>query len=108
MKKALFLIGDGNTGKSQLKVLTEHLLGKGNYIGIDIGEIEARFGTGAVYGTRLAGSSDISFLSSNELRTFKSMTGGDSIFAEFKGQPGFAYTYNAVVLHESFASFQRR
>ncbi len=97
MKKALFLVGDGDTGKSQLKSLVERLLGKGNFIGIDLKEIEARFGTGVVYGTRLAGSSDMSFLSVDELKTFKKMTGGDSLFSEFKGQQGFEYTYNGLV-----------
>ena len=48
IKKELFLVGDGDTGKSQLKSLVEMLLGKGNFIGIDLKEIEARFGTGAV------------------------------------------------------------
>ncbi len=97
MKKALFLVGSGDTGKSQLKSLVERLLGKGNFIGIDLKEIEARFGTGAVYGTRLAGSSDMSFLSVDELKTFKKMTGGDSLFAEFKGQQSFEYTYNGLL-----------
>ncbi len=97
MKKALFLVGEGDTGKSQLKSLVERLLGKGNFIGIDLKEIEARFGTGAVYGTRLAGSSDMSFLSVDELKTFKKMTGGDSLYAEFKGQQAFEYTYNGLL-----------
>ena len=97
MKKALFLVGDGNTGKSQLKSLVERLLGKGNFIGIDLSEIEARFGTGAVYGTRLAGSSDMSFLTVDELKTFKKMTGGDSLYAEFKGQQAFEYTYGGLL-----------
>ena len=97
MKKSLFLVGDGDTGKSQLKSLVELLLGRGNFIGIDLKEIEARFGTGAIYGTRLAGSSDMSFLSVDELKTFKKITGGDSLFAEFKGQQGFEYTYNGVL-----------
>lgn len=57
--------------KSQLKSLVERLLGNDNFIGIDLKEIEARFGTGAIYGTRLAGSSDMSFLSVDELKTFK-------------------------------------
>ena len=39
MKRALFLVGDGDTGKSQLKSLVERLLGKGNFIGIDLKEI---------------------------------------------------------------------
>ena len=41
------------------------------------------------YNKRLAGSSDMSFLTVGELRIFKQCTGGDSIFAEFKGQNGF-------------------
>lgn len=97
MKKSLFLVGAGDTGKSQLKSLVERMLGSDNFIGIDLKEIEARFGTGAIYGTRLAGSSDMSFLSVDELKTFKKVTGGDSLFAEFKGQQGFQYTYNGLL-----------
>lgn len=97
MKKSLFMTGDGDTGKSQLKSLVEKLLGKGNFIGIDLKEIESRFGTGAVYNTRLAGSSDMSFLSVEELKTFKKMTGGDSLYAEFKGQQAFEFTYNGFL-----------
>ena len=88
MKKALFLVGQGDTGKSQLKSLVERLLGRGNFVGIDLKEIESRFGT------RLAGSSDMSFLSVDELKTFKKMTGGDSLFAEFKGQQAFEFIFN--------------
>lgn len=40
MKKSVFFVGDGNTGKSQLKSLVEHLLGPYNYIGIDFKDIE--------------------------------------------------------------------
>ena len=97
LKKSLFLVGDGDTGKSQLKSLVERLLGKGNFIGIDLKEIEARFGTGAIYGTRLAGSSDMSFLSVDELKTFKKITGGDSLYAEFKGQQAFEFTYSGLL-----------
>lgn len=97
MKKSLFLVGAGDTGKSQLKSLVERLLGKGNFIGIDLKEIEARFGTGAIYGTRLAGSSDMSFLSVDELKTFKKITGGDSLFAELKGQQAFEFTYGGLL-----------
>ncbi len=96
-KKSLFLVGPGDTGKSQEKALVERMLGKGNYIGIDLKDIEARFGTGAIYGTRLAGSSDMSFMTVDELKTFKKITGGDSLFAEFKGQQAFEYTYGGLL-----------
>ena len=97
LKKALFMYGPGDTGKSVLKTLVEHMLGKGNFIGIDLADIEARFGTGSIYGKRLAGSSDMSFLTVAELKTFKKCTGGDSLFAEFKGQQSFAYTYGGLL-----------
>ena len=73
------------------------MLGKGNFIGADLSEIEARFGTGTIYGTRLAGSSDMSFMTVSELKTFKKITGGDSLFAEFKGQQGFEFTYSGLL-----------
>ena len=97
MKKALFLVGDGDTGKSQLLSLVQRLLGEGNYASLDLAEIEARFGTGMMYGTRIAGTADMSFLTVGELKTFKKITGGDSIFGEFKGIQGFNYTYNGVL-----------
>ena len=97
MKKALFMIGPGDTGKSQLKSLTERLLGRGNFVGIDLKEIESRFGTSNLYNKRLAGSSDMSFMTVDELKTFKKCTGGDSLFAEFKGQNGFEFTYNGLL-----------
>jgi len=97
MKKALFLVGEGNTGKSQLKRLVEAILGKENYIGMDLKQIESRFGTSMLYGRRLAGCSDMSFLSVKELSTFKNLTGGDSVFAEYKGKDGFEFTYDGLL-----------
>lgn len=96
MKKALFMVGPGDTGKSQLKRLMELILGTGNYTGIDLREIEARFGTANIYNKRLAGSSDMSFVTIGELKTFKKSTGGDSIFAEFKGKDGFEFVYGGL------------
>lgn len=39
----------------------------------------------------------MSYLSIDELKVFKRLTGGDSVFAEFKGQQGFEYTYNGFL-----------
>lgn len=97
MKKSLFLVGPGNSGKSQLKALTERLLGRGNYTGIDLKEIEARFGTSSIYGKRLAGSSDMRYMTVGELNSFKLLTGGDCVFAEFKGEKAFEYTYYGLL-----------
>jgi P4 family phage/plasmid primase-like protien len=97
MKKAVFMYGPGDTGKSQLKRLTEMLLGEGNYTGIDLTQMEARFGTSAIYGRRLAGSSDMSFMTVSELKIFKRATGGDTLCAEFKGQDSFEFVYNGLL-----------
>ena len=97
MKRSAFFEGEGNTGKSQLRSLAEYILGPKNYIGIDLKDIEARFGTGAIYGTRLAGSADMSFMSVGELKTFKNLTGGDSVMAELKGKQQFTYRYDGFL-----------
>lgn len=97
MKKSLFMVGKGNTGKSQLKALAEKLLGYGNSAAIDLSELEQRFGTSKIYGKRLSGSSDMSYVSVNELKVFKQITGGDSIFAEFKGKPAFEFVYKGLM-----------
>lgn len=97
MKKSLFMVGKGNTGKSQLKALTEKLLGVDNSAAIDLSELEKRFGTSKIYGKRLSGSSDMSYVSVNELKVFKQITGGDNIFAEFKGKPAFEFVYKGLL-----------
>ena len=97
MKKSLFMVGAGNTGKSQLKALTEKLLGFGNSAAIDLSELEERFGTSKIYGKRLSGSSDMSYVTVNELKVFKQVTGGDAIFAEFKGKPSFEFVYKGLM-----------
>lgn len=97
LKKSLFMVGPGNTGKSVLKKLTEKLLGVENYIGIDLSELEARFGTSNLFGKRLAGSSDMSFSIIGELKNFKKSTGGDNLFSEYKRENGFGFTYNGLI-----------
>lgn len=97
MKKSLFMYGEGNTGKSQLKALTEKLLGSENCIGIDLQQLEARFGASTIYCKRLAGTSDMSYMTVSELKTFKKATGGDTQFAEFKGQDAFGFIYRGLL-----------
>ncbi|MBP1546179.1 MAG: hypothetical protein J6A37_06225 [Oscillospiraceae bacterium] len=97
MKSALFMVGSGNTGKSQLKSLVEKLIGERNCSPCNLKDLEERFGTAAIYGKRLIGSSDMSFMTVKELKTFKSITGGDSVPIEFKGRDSFQYVYKGLV-----------
>lgn len=96
-KAALFLVGDGDTGKSVLKSLTEYLIGDNNYGNAELQELEARFGTSTAYRKRLVGSSDMKACSLKELNNFKKMTGGDSIQAEYKGQNAFHFRYKGTM-----------
>ena len=88
-KKSLFMYGAGDTGKSQLKSLAEYMIGQENCCPCDLGQLEARFGTSAIFNKRLIGSSDMPFLTIDELDVFKQVTGGDALFAEYKGKNGF-------------------
>ncbi len=97
IKKALFMVGDGNTGKSQLKGLTERLIGLENCSAVTLAELESRFGTSNLYNKRLVGDSDMSFMSVKELKMFKQITGGDSVPIEFKGRTPFNYIYNGLM-----------
>lgn len=97
MKQALFMYGKGNTGKSQLKSLTEKLLGRENYSNCDLSTLEERFGTSQLYMKRLSGSGDMSFVSIKELKVFKCATGGDDIFMEFKGKDGFSFKFDGLL-----------
>ena len=98
MKKALFLVGPGDTGKSVFKTVLERILGKENFAAVDLKDLETRFTTGRMYGKRLVGCSDISFARVNEMKMFKTVTGGDSIFGEFKGEQGFTFVYNGFLI----------
>lgn len=96
-KKALFMTGDGDSGKSQLKILTERILGRDNFAAVDLPELESQFGASMIYGRRLAGTADLSFMTIRELKSFKTITGGDNIKIEFKGKTGFSYIYNGFL-----------
>lgn len=97
MKKALFMVGPGDTGKTQLKSLTEMLLGEENTSPADLPDLEKRFGASALYGKRLVGSSDMSFATVSEIKLFKQITGGDEISIEKKCKDAFNYRYNGLL-----------
>ncbi|MBC8543215.1 DNA primase family protein [Bianquea renquensis] len=96
-KKLLILVGAGNTGKTQLRELTMNLLGRENCISIDMKKINERFGAAQLYLKRLAGSGDMSTVEISEMAVIKNLTGGDSLFAEYKGKDGFSFRYDGLL-----------
>ncbi len=96
-KKAVIMYGKGDTGKSQLLRLTQKLLGANNYSSGSLSDLEERFGTSSLFGKRLYGDADMSFVSVPELKAFKQATGGDNIKAEYKGESAFSFQYRGLL-----------
>lgn len=96
-KKALFLVGQGNTGKSQLKKLAEYLIGYNNVTTMDLKRISEQFGAAALYQKRLAGCNDMSYQRIDDMSVFKQLTGGDMINAEFKHKNGFNFLFKGFL-----------
>lgn len=96
-KKSLFLVGEGNTGKSQLKKLAEYLVGYNNVSNIDLKKVNDRFGAASLYQKRLAGCNDMSYQRIEDMSIFKQLTGGDSIEIEFKNKNPFNFLYKGFL-----------
>lgn len=96
-KKALFLVGQGNTGKSQLKKLAEHLVGRNNVSNIDLKKVNDKHGTASLYQKRLAGCNDMSYQRIEDMSIFKQLTGGDAIEIDFKFKNSFNYLFKGFL-----------
>lgn len=97
-KKALFLKGAGNCGKTQYISLISRLLSDRYYASSSLEELESRFGTYTLYGKRIVGDPDIKFIKVGELNKFKQATGGDPIRVEAKGKQQFTIRYKGFLL----------
>lgn len=98
-KKAMFLLGKGNTGKSTLINLIAMLLGSKNIAERDLKSLNERFGKTAAYNKRLIYSNDLSFMKIEENAVFKNLTGGDSIAIEFKNKEPFDFKFKGFLLY---------
>ena len=97
MKQALIMVGVGNTGKSVIKNFLISLLGNENCSSLDLKDLEKQFTKIQLLGKRLVGSNDMSYMKITELETFKKLTGGDSIYGEYKGENGIDFIFNGVL-----------
>lgn len=96
-KKALFMVGKGDTGKSQIKVFLKKLLGDENTSEIDLKQLEDKFGKSQLLDKRLVGSNDMGYITIPALTVFKQATGGDPIYMEQKFMNGFSCTFNGFM-----------
>ncbi|MDR2666843.1 MAG: hypothetical protein LBB34_01850 [Holosporales bacterium] len=96
-KKSLFLVGRGNSGKTQLLNLITMLVGEHNTANVDLQILEKRFGTSYIFMKRLVCSGDMSFAALPELKIFKQLVGGDTVFMEHKGAQGFFWMFRGLL-----------
>lgn len=96
-KKSLFLVGKGDSGKSQIKKLVETFLGDKNISSIDLEELNKPFGKSSLYGKRLVGCNDMSYQRVADMSIFKQATGGDNISIEFKYGSRINYLYKGFL-----------
>ena len=97
-KKALFLIGEGNTGKSQYIKLIAALLGEKNVFACHFPELDDRFQSGATYRKRLVFDADMKIMRAKSNHNFMTYTGGDPRQVEFKGMNPFTAIYTGFLL----------
>lgn len=96
-KKALFLVGNGDTGKSQIKKIAEELVGANNVSVVDLKKVNEKFGAASLYQKRLSGCNDMSYQRVGDMSIFKQLTGGDKIEIEFKNKDSFTFTYKGFL-----------
>ena len=96
-KKSLFIVGDGNSGKSVLLNFAQYLIGAENTHATDLTKLESRFGCGSIYNKRLIISPDQRFARVPEMSMFKMLTGGDLISCERKGKDEFCIRFDGFL-----------
>ena len=97
-KKAFFIIGPGDTGKTLLRNLLCHLIGKENCGTEDLHKLNDRFHMSVLDKKRLGGYSDMSTVTVKDWTLFKNLVGGDPVQIEFKNKDLYSATFDGLLL----------
>jgi len=99
IQKAFMLIGEGSNGKSTLIRLMKVFLGSANISNIALQDLDKNpFAKAPLYGKMANLYPDISDVALHQTGTFKALTGGDAISAEFKFKDRFSFTNFAKLI----------
>ena len=100
IKKAIFLIGPANCGKSVILRFIQRLVGDENVSNVSLHNFAHRFSVIEMYDKALNISGEVpsGVLSSTSFDVFKAITGGDRVNLERKGQQPFYGVVNAKLL----------
>lgn len=92
IKKAMILVGEGDTGKTTLLRLLERFIGSANVCGVSLQKISAdKFAAANFYNKHVNIYDDLSFKDISDNGAFKIATGGGSITGEQKFSDQFQF-----------------
>lgn len=93
LSKSFFLTGSGSNGKSTFLDMVKNVLGRQNYVSLDMDELGERFSTTTMFGKLANIGDDISdeFLQGKVIAQFKKIVSGNDIKAENKGQDAYFF-----------------
>ena len=99
-KRALFIVGPANCGKSVIVNLMELIIGSAAVSRLSLINLADRFSTADLLGKTANLSSEIPVeaVPSKAFDVFKCLVGNDPIFAEKKGKDGFEFTFQGTLL----------
>jgi putative DNA primase/helicase len=100
LHKWFILVGEGKNGKSTYLNLVKALLGKENVSEVELQDFDKnRFASAQLLGKLANICADISERGMKNTGRLKMLTGGDRVFAEFKGKDGFSLDNHAKMLY---------
>ncbi len=93
LSKSFFLTGEGSNGKSTFLDMVKNVLGRNNYVSLDLDELSERFSTTTMFGKLANIGDDISdeFLQGKAIASFKKIISGNDIKAEDKGKDAYFF-----------------
>lgn len=100
LSKSFILTGTGSNGKSTFLDMVRNVLGRNNYVSLDIDELSEKFSTTTMFGKLANIGDDISdeFLQGKAISQFKKIVSGNDIKAENKGQDVFFFKPSVKLL----------
>lgn len=100
MSKSFFLTGSGSNGKSTFLDMVRNVLGRQNYVSLDMDELSERFSVTTMFGKLANIGDDISdeFLQGKAIAQFKKIVSGNDVKAQQKGQDAYFFKPTAKLL----------